>query len=217
LRIDERVVLGNVPWDVYQGLQAAKGEGSALRAHYLHGQLELMSPSDDHEWIKTLIGLLLFAWSEIAEVDLNGFGSWTVERKGAERAAEADQCYILGNRRKRRPDIAIEVEWTPGGLDKLEVWRGLRVPEVWLWRRGKIEVYTLTRGRYVRVAHSGLLPNLDLTLATKFIRKGPQRETIRRYREALSASEIGPGRPRADLQLASRARAKNRLRLEAGQ
>jgi hypothetical protein len=28
------------------------------------------------------------------------------------------------------PDIAIEVVWTSGGIDKLEVYRGLDVPEV---------------------------------------------------------------------------------------
>jgi Uma2 family endonuclease len=190
LQIDDRVVLGNVPWEVYQGLQAAKRESSVIRAHYLHGQLELMSPSDDHEWIKTMIGLLLFAWSEVAEVDLNGFGSWTIERRGAKRAAEADQCYILGNRMKARPDIAIEVEWTPGGLDKLEVWRGLGVPEVWLWREGSIEVHGLKRGAYVRLNQSRLLPGLNLALLTKFIRKGPQRQTIRQYRAALGGAEV---------------------------
>jgi hypothetical protein len=39
------------------------------------------------------------------------------------------------------PDVAIEVIWTRGGLDKLDVYRGLGVPEVWTWQEGRLRFY----------------------------------------------------------------------------
>jgi hypothetical protein len=40
------------------------------------------------------------------------------------------------------------VIWTHGGLDKLEIYRGLGVREVWFWPEGRIEVHSLRGGRY---------------------------------------------------------------------
>ena len=40
---------------------------------------------------------------------------------------EADECYVVGvlEAEPERPDLAVEVVWTGGGLSKLEVYRGL--------------------------------------------------------------------------------------------
>jgi len=66
-------------------------------------------------------------------VELEGYGSWTVRSEAADRGVEADECYLVGIREAepQRPDIAIEVIRTSGGIDKLEVYRGPEVPEVW--------------------------------------------------------------------------------------
>jgi Uma2 family endonuclease len=197
LQIDNRVVLRDVPWEVYQGLQAAKGESSVIRAHYLHGQLELMSPSEDHELVKHLFDRLLAIWTLVTRTDLIPFGSWTVRSKAARRAAEADICYVLGTRRKKRPDLAIEIVWTAGGLNKLEVWRGLRVPEVWFWRKGVIEVYALRQGQYVRLERSALLAALDLNLLARHIREGSQVEILTSYQRALRRGTAASSNPLA--------------------
>ncbi len=42
---------------------------------------------------------------------------------------------------REAPDLAIEVIWTSGGIDKLESYRGLGVGEVWFWREGRMEVF----------------------------------------------------------------------------
>lgn len=38
---------------------------------------------------------------------------------------------LLGSEDAERPHLAIEVVWTSGGLDKLDVYRKLGVREVW--------------------------------------------------------------------------------------
>ena len=54
-------------------------------------------------------------------------GSWTLKSKKHKRGAEPDECYIFGKKKTNRPDLAIEVEWSSGGIDKLDVYRKLGV------------------------------------------------------------------------------------------
>ena len=50
--VDSIVVLGGVSWEAYELLLEGRGDGSIPRLTYLKGLLEIMSPSDDHEWRK---------------------------------------------------------------------------------------------------------------------------------------------------------------------
>ena len=43
---------------------AMRGESSATRVTYLEGELELMSPSFDHETLKKTLGRLIEAYAE---------------------------------------------------------------------------------------------------------------------------------------------------------
>ena len=44
---------------------------------------------------------------------------------------------------KNVPDLVIEVVVTSGGINKLEVYRRLQVPEVWFWENEEFSVYHL--------------------------------------------------------------------------
>lgn len=94
-----------------------------------------MSPSWNHEILKKFIARPLEAYAEERNLDLNGAGSWTLKNPEVERGAEPDECYTLGPK-KAVPDLAIEVAWTHGGLDKLDIYAELGVGEVWFWRKG---------------------------------------------------------------------------------
>jgi Uma2 family endonuclease len=60
---------------------------------------------------------------------------------------------------KEFPDIAIEVVKTSGGINKLEVYQGLEVPEVWFWKNDRFSVYCLRDSHYEQVVRSEFLPN----------------------------------------------------------
>lgn len=62
---------------------------------YLEGSLELMSTSPEHERLKTIIGRLIEAFAEEADLDLNGFGAATFRKEAAARGLEPDECYTL--------------------------------------------------------------------------------------------------------------------------
>jgi Uma2 family endonuclease len=183
-----------VNWQGYQQLLALRGESSVPRITYMKGLAELMSPSRYHEIDKTRFARLLEAWSEIAGVPLEGYGSWTLEDQEADRGAEADECYTVRrvvNSDDDRPDIAIEVVWTSGGINKLEVYRKLGVREVWFYQRGKLRFFALQREAgddvYGEVPRSELLPELPIDTLLACMAEPDQTSAVRALRAALSA------------------------------
>ena len=85
-------------------------------------------------------------------------------------------------------ELAIEVVWTSGGLDKLEIYRLLGVNEVWIWREDRIEVYLLQGEQYERGERSELLPDLDLLRLEAFIDPEDQTGAVRAWRASLRGS-----------------------------
>lgn len=45
---DQRVVLDNISWELYEGILEAHRDQSAPRFTYDRGRLEIMSPSPEH-------------------------------------------------------------------------------------------------------------------------------------------------------------------------
>jgi Uma2 family endonuclease len=183
---DQRVTLNDVSWSDFELILQIRGDRAGVRMTYLNGVLELMSPSVDHEGIKKTIARLLEAYADEKGIPFNGFGSWTLKNPGRARALEPDECYSLSLGRPTRPDLAIEVVWTSGGIDKLEVYRGLGVGEVWFWREGVIEVWSLEAERYERRERSVLLADLDLVELARHIDAENQTESVTRYRQTLT-------------------------------
>jgi Uma2 family endonuclease len=174
LELDQRIILHRVPWSHYEILLAVRGDAPVPRIAYCEGELELMSPSLDHEMIKSRIRQLIEAYAALVGIDLWPAGSWTVRSAPKDRGVEPDECYTLGDPRGRaRPDLAIEVIWTSGGLDKLDIYCGLEVPEVWLWRDGAIRVFVLHEGRYAESPDSPILPGLEVSLIAELATSSP--------------------------------------------
>ncbi len=181
---DQRVVVYGVSWAQYEAHLAMRGERSVPRIAYLRGTLELMSPSRDHERITSWIGRLIEVYAEEREVQLAPYRSWTLKHP-EEAGAEPDECYVFGaDETKDRPDLVIEVVWTSGGIEKLEIYRALGVAEVWFWIDDRIEVHAFRDGRYERADRSRWLPGLDLVLLCSFLDR-PFVDAKREFRAAI--------------------------------
>ena len=185
--IDQFVRLHNISWEDYEALLAMRGENGGLRVTYLEGELEIMTPSINHESLKKTLARLLEAYAEVMGIELEGYGSWTVKKEKKQRGVEPDECYVVGARETppERPDIAIEVVWTSGGMDKLEVYRGLEVPEVWIWQDNALRFYRLQGTAYVVIPRSRILPELDPALIARFMGAQSQTQAVRGFRQAL--------------------------------
>jgi len=188
---DHIIVLHDLTWEEYERLLEIRGDRSAPRISYLEGEAEIISPSKDHEQIKSYIGHLLETWCIDRGIEVRPFGSWTLTREENERAAEADECYAFGTEPRESPQLAIEVGWTRGGIDKLEIYRKLGVDEVWYWRKGAIEIYVLTEGMFIRTEQSQLLPDLDVALLASVLDRDTLTQAVRDFRKALERIAVG--------------------------
>jgi Uma2 family endonuclease len=183
---DDVIVLRGATWADYQRLLELRGERPVPRLSYLTGVLELMSPSRTHEVLKSMIGCLVEAYCMERGIDLTPYGSWTLESKEDERGVEPDECYVLGTHPEpERPDLAIEVIWKSGSIDKLEIYRKLRVREVWVWRKGVIGVFGLRDEAYQPLSQSEAIPGIDLDQLLAFASVHPMTQAVRDYRAAL--------------------------------
>ncbi|MEM9454600.1 MAG: Uma2 family endonuclease [Myxococcota bacterium] len=178
--------LEGATWADFQRLLELRGERPVPRFAYLEGHLEIMSPSRSHEQIKSMLGCLIEAWCIEKDVGISPYGSWLLESKADARGIEPDECYVLGDDPDPQvPDLAIEVVWTSGGVDKLEIYRNLGVREVWYWKQEKLRLYALRDGTYEPIEHSELLPGIDHELLLRFIDVRPMTRAVRELRAAL--------------------------------
>ncbi len=183
---EQRLTLHHVEWKQYVALRKLLDDVAGLRMTYLEGVLEIMSPSSEHERVKTLTARLLEAYAEEIDVPLNGFGSTTFKKKAKELGLEPDECYWLGPPRTKFPDIAIEVIITSGPwIDRLAVYRGLGVPEVWFWEDGRYRIHQLGSRGYEERPRSRFLPHLDPALLLRYLRREDQTAAVKAFRRAI--------------------------------
>ncbi|MEO8840287.1 MAG: Uma2 family endonuclease [Kofleriaceae bacterium] len=178
---DQRCVM-RASWTDYEALDAMRGESARPRITYLDGAVELMSPSTDHEQIKSQLGALLESYCNAQRIKIKPVGSWTIKDRTVDAALEPDECYWIGSAPKARPDLAIEVVWTSGGLDKLEVYRRLAVAEVWFWIDRVISVHVLGPEGYEARVRSEQFPRLDLAVFAELAVLADFNEAIDRAR-----------------------------------
>jgi Uma2 family endonuclease len=188
---ERRFVLHGVPWWTYVALRDALDDQSGLKMTYLHGTLELMSPSTLHEDAKKIIARLVEVWAMERDVDLRGFGGATFRREAKERGLEPDECYKLGKLEEDGvPDLAIEVIVSNPLVDKMAVYAGLGVPEVWEWRptTSSIVIHRLVGDAYQPRDTSEVLPDLDVAQLSQFVRPGENQTRLAKdYQAALRA------------------------------
>ncbi len=181
---EQRVVLPSVTWQQYESLLITLGDYPGLRLIYLEGTLEIFMPSPEHEMIKKVLARLLERYAEEIDIPLHGYGSTTFRRKAKARGLEPDECYCVDTL-KELPDLAIEVNLTSGGVDKLAVYKGLGVPEVLMWQNNQLTLYDLREANYQEVSHSQFFPNLNLQLLAVYVRPQEQPQAIKEFLRAI--------------------------------
>ena len=145
-------------------------------------------PGESHETVKERIGALLELYLLMAGFDFTPTGSMTLESEAATVKREADKSYKLAPGR-RLPDLAIEIVFSSGGIDKLEAYKRLKVPEVWFWEDGVLEVYHLRREgntlHYEKVSNSEEVKGLDLDLLLRCINMVNHVDAIKTFQQTL--------------------------------
>lgn len=180
---DDRIVLRGLDWNGFQTLLALRGDRRRPRMAYLDGVVELMGASRGHEGMKGNLGRLVEAFCTERGIPWSTYGNWLLDDRSEEAGCEPDECYIFGPDPKqvRWPHLAIEVVWTSGGINKLEIYRRLQIGEVWFWKDGAITVHVLVGTQYEPRERSACLPEIDLHVVAELAAVEPTSEAIARY------------------------------------
>ncbi len=185
---ENRILLYGVTWEQYDTLvNLFIDQFPSLRMIYLEGALEIMGTSSEHERLKKITARLIEIFAVEKQIELNGYGNTTFRKQANERGLEPDECYYLGSFHQF-PDIALEIALTSGGIDKLKVYQGLGVPEVWFWQNNKFLIYRLINDKYQQINRSQFLPELDFSLLSQFMNYASQTQAVIAYQKALRES-----------------------------
>lgn len=190
---EQRLLLQGVDWCQYEGLLDVLGDNfPTLRMSYLDGTLEIMTNSSEHEDLKKMIGMLVEAYLQETCTRFHAGGSATFRHAAQQRGLEPDECYCLGSK-KEFPDLAIEVVITSGLVNKLDIYQGLGVSEVWQWQSGKFLIYHLRSTGYELVGKSELLSALDVEMLASYIKPDQQFDAVLAFRNAIRQKIEGKG------------------------
>lgn len=182
---EQRLVLEGVSWQQYETMLAALGDDFPnLRLSYLEGILEIMTTSPEHEELKKVIGMLLEAYFQETRTRFHALGSATFRKAMKLRGLEPDECYCLGQK-KEIPDLAIEILITSGIVNKLDIYQGLGVTEVWQWQDGQFLIHHLRPTGYEQITHSELLPNLDPQQLASYVNPTDQFDAVMAFRDKI--------------------------------
>ena len=178
---EQRVLLHNVGWETYQRLLTDHTDSSTPRFTYDRGELEIMSPSPEHEVVNRRLAQLVLVIAEEMGLEAEDFGSTTFRREDLERGFEPDSCFYIQNEESVRgkaridltvdppPDLVIEIDITSPSINKLPIYARLGVPEVWSYDGEKLEILQREGEGYVGSTESGALPSLTATLLSRFV------------------------------------------------
>ena len=188
LEPESRIVHCGMSWERYLAFDKALGDDRpGPRFYYLDGDLEIMTTSGEHERIKKWLGGFFDLYFDEVGIEITQRGQATMRDALEEAGAEPDESWCL-HEEKTYPDIVLEIALTSGGIRKLDLYQRFPVPEGWIWRRDKLEIFTLREdgSGYEPVAsgRSLLLPGLDIGLLERCV-------AIRSWRGARLAFRAG--------------------------
>jgi len=180
---EQRVVLHNIGWNTYERLLADHENSSPPRFTYDRGELEIMSPSPEHEAYNRSIALLVESLAEELGIDVYDLGSTTFRREDLERGFEPDSCFYIQNEEQVRgkdridlavdppPDLVIEIDITGPSFSKLPIYAQMGIPEVWRYDGERMTILILEGSDYAESTDSVVLPPATNTALTGFVEK----------------------------------------------
>jgi len=168
----QRIVLRDVNWQQFEDILEELGDHRGSRLAYFKGTLEIVAPLPKHEQAKVVISYLLTTLLDELDMNWEPLGSTTFKRKEMQAGIEPDDCFYIQNHalmigRERidlsvdpPPDLALEIDVT--SKTQLSAYEALRVPEIWRYEKGKLQINLLRDGQYIESQKSLTFPNFPV-------------------------------------------------------
>jgi len=177
----EIIHLSGISWQTYEKLLQELSDRH-LRLTYNRGNLEIMTPSPEHELSKEVLGRFVETLAEELAVKIYPLGSTTFKHPELS-GAEPDKCFYIYNinavRGKKRldltkdpaPDLVIEVDITSSSQNRLQVYADFGVAEVWIYNGDSLAIKKLQNGTYITSQTSQFFPNIPISDIAGFLQQ----------------------------------------------
>jgi Uma2 family endonuclease len=193
--------VARVDWDGYGKILEAMAP-NRIRITYDQGWLELMSPTPEHERLKSQLSRVLEALFLAFDVDFLNGGSTTFKSQLIDRGFEPDECYWLTNLDKVAdvsaydptvgpfPDLGIEIDVTSSSINRKAIYAAFQVAELWRYEQdGQLRCYRLQDGDYAAIERSRFLPQMPISELQRFVEEGRLLITSKLIRRARHWAE----------------------------
>ena len=189
------LILHDISWETYEQLLEIFAERSTPRMTYYQGTLELMVFLPEHERYSWTLGRLIVALSEEIGIEIIGLKSSTWRSEPKKAGNEADECFYIQNEALMRgkltidlkndppPDLAVEMDLTSSSINKMAVYAELKVPEVWIWKKGKLIINILNDTGYVESETSLAFASFPVKELAQFMNLDSEKGENARIRE----------------------------------
>lgn len=169
---EQSFMFDGVSWEFYELLLREVGDRHIF-VTYDQGRLEIMSPSFRHERYAELLGALVRILATELNVPIIGGGSTTFRRRKSEAGLEPDRCFYIQHATAIRgkteldlavdppPDLAIEVEISRRLANRIEVYRRLRMSEIWCDDGTRLQILCLAENGYEPTDRSRAFPQFS--------------------------------------------------------
>ena len=182
--INQKLILQGVGWDFYERVLEEFADSNAVHFAYDDGFLEVRVPLLKHEIPICILSDLVSMICVELRINVRNVGSTTFRKRAKSKGCEPDTAFYIQNVNKIRglqeidlskdppPDLVIEVDVTSPSLNRLPIYAGLGVPEIWLYKDGKIEFYKLYGEFYQEIDNSLAFSNLTSEKTAEFLQSG---------------------------------------------
>ena len=180
-----KLILLQMSWSQFKSIEPILDQ-PGVRLSFLQDVLEILPmPGREHERLKSRIGALIELFCLLKNIEIEPVGAMTLESEVGLVRRQADEAYEIGN--TERASLAVEVVITSGGIDKLEAYRRLEVPEVWFWEDGELLMFQLTDVGYEPITQSLNLPQLNIELFKQCVQIPRHNQALREFQQRLKA------------------------------
>ncbi len=179
------VLPGDRNWQQFKAIEALMSEVPGLRLSYLDGCIEFRTISEQHEFIKKALAILLEAYFFYRKIEYIPVGSATRASVAKSASFEPDESYYLGEK-KEHLDLALEVVISSGSSKKLEKYKRFNISEVWFWENYQLSLYRLRGDNYESISRSELLPELKIDLLARCVLMPSRLEAMKQFMDGIT-------------------------------
>jgi Uma2 family endonuclease len=187
------IKIDNLTWNDFEKILEDLGEKRKIRINYYQKTLEIMSPLAIHERPHRIIADIVKTILDVQGRDWEDFGSTTFKLPEI-AGIEPDTCLYIQNSAQVRgcvkmdlsiyppPDLAIESDVT--SKTTLEIYQLIKVPEVWIYNQGKLQIFVINKSEYQPKENSNIFPDLNIiNMIPNLIEKALNHGTSKMLRE----------------------------------